>query len=150
MIGVSSCLAGVNCTYKGSNHLIDKVKELVNDGKAITICPEVLGGLNVPRPPCEIVNKDRGSVESIDGNDFTKEFHLGAKRTLEILKKHHIKVVLLKSKSPSCGKGKIYDGTFSNKIIKGDGINTKLLEENGILVYNEDRIDEFFKFIEKG
>lgn len=146
MIAISSCLVGINCTYKGSNHYIPKLKKLVDEGKAITICPEVLGGMSIPRDPCEI-NGDM--VISINQEEKTKEYYDGAYKSLEIIKKHNIEIVLLKAKSPSCGKGYIYDGSFSHRLVNGNGITTKVLEQNGIIVYNEDTIEEFLKEIEK-
>lgn len=146
MIGVSSCLAGCKCTFRGNDHLIEVVKELVDNNEAIMICPEVLGGMSTPRLPCEI--KD-GRVIDIDGKDKTQEYQLGAKKSLETLKKYNIDVVLLKALSPSCGKDRIYDGTFSHTIIEGNGITCQLLQDNGIIVFNEDKIDEFLKYIER-
>lgn len=146
MIGVSSCLAGCKCTFRGNDHLIEVVKELVDNNEAIMICLEVLGGMSIPRLPCEI--KD-GRVIDIDGKDKTKEYKQGAKKSLEILKKYNVDVVLLKALSPSCGKGRIYDGTFSHTVIEGNGITCQLLQDNGIMVFNEDKIDEFLKYIER-
>lgn len=146
MIGVSSCLAGCKCTFRGNDHLIEVVKELVDNNEAIMICPEVLGGMSIPRLPCEI--KD-GRVIDIDGKDKTQEYQLGAKKSLEILKKYNVDVVLLKALSPSCGKDRIYDGTFSHTVIEGNGITCQLLQDNGIIVFNEDKIDEFLKYIER-
>lgn len=146
MIGVSSCLAGCKCTFRGNDHLIEVVKELVDNNEAIMICPEVLGGMSIPRLPCEI--KD-GRVIDIDGKDKTKEYKQGAKKSLEILKKYNVDVVLLKALSPSCGKGCIYDGSFSHTVIEGNGITCQLLQDNGIMVFNEDKIDEFLKYIER-
>lgn len=146
MIAVSSCLAGVSCTYKGGHNNIDKIKELVEQGKAIMICPEVLSGMPIPRDPCEIIGD---KVMSKQGQDRTKEYYNGAHKALQILKDNHVAVALLKAKSPSCGKKYIYDGTFSHTLVEGDGITTKVLEENGIIVYNEDSLDEFFEYIEK-
>lgn len=146
MIGVSSCLAGINCTYSGKNHVIQKIRDMVESKEAIMICPEVLSGMGTPREPCEIVGH---KVISCTGIDHTKEYYDGAYKALEILQKHNVKVVLLKFRSPSCGKGKIYDGTFQHKLIDGNGITVKILEENGIIVYNEDKMEEFFEYIEK-
>lgn len=146
MVGVSSCLVGVNCTYKGKNHKIDKIKEMVNNKEAVMICPEILVGMNIPREPCEIVG---GKVLSCSGVDHTKEYYEGAYKALKILQKFNIDVVLLKAKSPSCGKNKIYDGTFQHRLIDGDGITVKVLQENGIIVYNEDDLEAFYKNIEK-
>lgn len=146
MIGVSSCLAGINCTYRGNNNLIKIIKELVAKKEAVMICPEVLGGLGTPRNPCEIRN---GKVIDINGKDRTKEYELGAKKALNILQQHQIEVVLLKANSPSCGKDKIYDGSFTQTLINGEGITCQLLEKHGIIVFNEHKINEFFKFIEQ-
>ncbi|MFV0393488.1 MAG: DUF523 domain-containing protein [Coprobacillaceae bacterium] len=146
MIGVSSCLAGINCTFKGQNHLIKRIQKMVVSKEAVMFCPEVLGGMSTPREPCEIIN---GKVISCSGVDHTKEYYDGAYRALNLLQKLQVNVVLLKSKSPSCGKGKVYDGTFQHVLVNGNGITVKVLEENGIIVYNEDKIEEFFKYIEK-
>ena len=134
MIGVSSCLAGCKCTYSGDDKLIKLVKEMVMRNEAIMICPEVLGGLSIPRSPCEIRD---GKVVDINGVDWTKEYRLGAQKSLEILQEHDVDVVLL------------YDGTFSHTIINGDGITCQLLEKHGIIVFNDDNIDEFLKYIER-
>lgn len=146
MIGVSSCLAGCKCAYDGNDKLIPLVKEMVERNEAIMICPEVLGGLPIPRTPCEIIG-DR--VMDLNGIDRTAEYQLGAKKALEILKENNVDVVLLKSKSPSCGKDYIYDGTFSHNVINGNGITCQLLENHGIIIFNEDRIEEFLKYIER-
>lgn len=144
MIGVSSCLAGIKCTYRGDDNLINEIKKLVENHEAITICPEVLGGLTIPRHPCEIIN---GKVINNQGEDKTKEYILGAKRALKILQKNNVSVVLMKSKSPSCGKGYVYDGSFSHTLIEGDGITCQLLKKQGIKIFNENELDEFFKYI---
>lgn len=146
MIGVSSCLAGCKCTFRGSDNLIEIIKDMVDHNKAIMICPEVLGGMTIPRAPCEIKN---GRVIDINGQDRTAEYQLGAMKSLEILKQHNVDVVLLKAKSPSCGKNYIYDGTFSHTVVNGDGITCQLLQEHGIIVFNEDEIDKFSKYIER-
>lgn len=145
MIGVSSCLAGVKCTFRGNDNLIELIKELVEKKEAIMICPEVLGGLKIPRDPCEIIE---GRVVDINGEDKTAQYQLGARRALAILQKNNVDVVLLKAFSPSCGKNKIYDGTFSHTFINGDGITCQLLKKNGITVFNENELDEFLKYIE--
>lgn len=127
---VSSCLIGLNTRYdkKSSKNIF---KELNLKYNVIPFCPEQATGLPTPRKPCEI--KD-GSVYNVDGVDLTKEFLDGANETLKLCKMYNIKKAYLKSKSPSCGKGKIYDGSFSGVLIDGDGIVTKLLEENEIEV----------------
>ncbi len=140
---VSACLCGENCRYDGKSTLSERVKRLVDEGKAITVCPEVEGGLPIPRHPCEI----RGNrVVNSHNEDKTEEFISGAEKVLELVKKHNIKKAILKEKSPSCGSSFIYDGTFSRKLIKGQGITTKLLRENGIEVISDEEFDEFGEF----
>lgn len=127
---VSSCLIGLKTRYdKNSSKNI--FKELNLKYNVIPFCPEQAAGLPTPRKPCEI--KD-GSVYNVDGVDLTKEFLDGANEALKLCKMYNIKKAYLKSKSPSCGKGKIYDGSFSGVLTDGDGIVTKLLEENEIEV----------------
>ena len=135
IILVSACLLGVNCKYNGKNNKNDKVLDYIKDKYVIPICPEVFSGLTTPRTPSEIrddkvINKDK--------IDVTKYFEVGALKTLEIAKTLNIKKAILKQKSPSCGCGKIYDGTFSGNIINGDGITTKILKENNIDVISEE------------
>lgn len=135
---VSACLAGVNCKYSGGNNLDLKVLELVKSGKAILVCPEQLGGLPTPRPPSEIIDtKDGAKVILEDGKDVSDEFLKGANETLKIAKMMNIKKAILKQKSPSCGYGKVYDGSFSKTLKDGKGITARLLEENGIEIINK-------------
>lgn len=138
MIVVSACLCGINCKYNGKNNLSEKVKKLVEEGKAVSICPEQLGGLPTPRKSSEIVeNKGELKVITIEGKDVTEEFLLGARKALEIAKLVGAKKAILKSGSPSCGVNGIYDGTFSKKLVKGNGITARLFLENGIEVISE-------------
>ncbi|WP_296877868.1 DUF523 domain-containing protein [Thomasclavelia sp.] len=146
MIGISSCLVGCKCTYKGSDNLVLKLQEYYQKNGAVLICPEVLGGLTIPRLPCEITGN---KVKDIEGNDKTEAYQLGAKKALELLKESGVKAVVLKANSPSCGKGFVYDGTFTHRLIQGDGITTQLLKQHGIAVFNENELADFFKFIEK-
>jgi uncharacterized protein YbbK (DUF523 family) len=141
---VSSCLAGVNCRYNGGNSENKVVVELVKKGLAIPICPEQLAGLPTPRPSCEIVidNLGQSKVLSSDGEDFTKAFVEGAEKTLEIAKIIGAKKAILQSKSPTCGYGCIYDGTFSGKLKKGNGLAAELLMSNGIEIYTEEDVEK--------
>ena len=131
MILVSACLAGFKCKYNGESNTDMNIVELVKKGVAIPVCPEQLGGLPTPRVPSEIIGE---KVFSKDGTDVTEQFEKGAHRTLEIAKLYNCTEAILKSKSPSCGFGKIYDGTFSGVLVNGDGITAKLLKENGVKV----------------
>lgn len=141
---VSACLVGINCRYDAKNSKNDWITELVNQGKAIPVCPEQLAGLPTPRNCCEICSYDDGDrkVISNDGRDLTQEFILGAEKTLEIAKNNNIKSAILKSKSPSCGCGLIYDGTFTGQLIEGNGLTTELLLQNGIKVITEKDLDK--------
>ena len=138
-IGVSACLLGRNVKYNGKNNFSPELVEKLKDAEIIDICPEVLGGLPIPRDPAEIVD---GEVITNKGISVDYEFRKGAKRALEIIKNEGIELVILQSRSPSCGKGLIYDGTFSSKLIEGDGIFVRLLEENGIKAMD---IEEFIE-----
>ena len=139
MILVSACLAGINCRYNGGSCADPAIAELVRQGKAIAACPELLGGLPMPRPSCEILqDPDKGlRVISRDGRDCTQEYKKGARKMLALAKAIGAKRAIFKSRSPSCGVGLIYDGTFSGKLICGNGITTELLIENGIKVFSE-------------
>ena len=131
---VSACLAGIKCRWDGEARPCQKVIELVKKGEAIPVCPEQLGGLNTPRVPAE----QRGDkVFSKESKDVTAQFVKEAEEALKIAKFNNCKEAIIKSKSPSCGSGIIYDGSFSGKLIKGDGIFAKLLKKNNIRVFTE-------------
>ena len=131
---VSACLCGFPCRYDGKSKPDERIKALYEEGRALPVCPEMLGGLTTPRTPCEIIN---GRVVSSDGEDRTNEYLLGSQRVLELCKKHGIKKAVLKQNSPSCGSSHIYDGTFSGTLIEGEGCLTALLRKNGIEVTGE-------------
>lgn len=133
----SACLLGVNCRYDGKIKPNKKVLALAKKEILIPVCPEQLGGQATPRPDAEI--SDNKVLES-NGKDVTKEFKTGAREVLKIAKIFGIKTAILKQRSPSCGSGQIYDGSFSGKIIKGDGITTTLLKKNAINVISEEDI----------
>ena len=128
---VSACLLGINCKYNGGNNYSEEVMEFLKNYEIIPICPEQLGGLKTPRPASEIIGD---KVINIEGDDVTDEYQKGAEATLKIAQLLGAKKALLKAKSPSCGNGKIYDGTFSSVLTDGNGITTKLLKENNIEV----------------
>lgn len=126
---VSSCLLGLNCKYNGGNNYSKEIDEFLKDYDVIPICPEIMGGLPTPRVASERVGD---KVITKDGRDVTAQYKKGAEETLFLAQKYHVKKALLKLKSPSCGSGKIYDGTFSHTLIDGDGVTAELLKNNGI------------------
>lgn len=128
---ISSCLYGVNCKYNGDNnydYLINKLAKKIN---FILICPEILGGLSTPRVPVEIYNK---KAINRDGVDCTEQFKKGAKESLKIANKTKSEIAIMKLKSPSCGMGKIYDGTFNSKLVDGNGMTVEAFLKNDILI----------------
>ena len=141
---VSACLLGVSCRYDGNSCEVEAVKELSKYCTLIPICPEQMGGLPTPRYPSEIVGD---KVINQVGIDVTNEYVKGAHIALEYALLNDVKYALLKAKSPSCGSGQIYDGTFSKTLINGDGICAKLLKENGIEVYSEENINELLDIV---
>ena len=139
---ISACLLGCDCRYDGKNCYKEQIEQLKDQCILIPICPEQMGGLPTPRIPSEIQNE---SVINKEGIDVTAQYKKGARLALEIAKLNDTKVAILKSKSPSCGKGIIYDGTFTGNLIEGDGTTVQLLKENGIAVYTENEIDLFLR-----
>ena len=137
MIFVSGCLVGENCKYNGENNENSRVLDFLKDKEYITICPECMGGLPTPRHPSEI--KDDKVINCV-GEDVTCFFKRGAEESLKLANSHKPELIILKSKSPSCGLGEIYDGTFSKTLIKGDGITCRLLIDNGYKVITEKEI----------
>lgn len=136
---ISACLAGINCKFNGENNLLDSgiLDEISKKYHLLFICPEVFGGLSTSREPAEM--KD-GLVVTKTAKDVSENFKFGAEICLKIAKLNGCKKAILKARSPSCGSGQIYDGSFSKKLIFGDGVAAKLLKENGILVFSEDEI----------
>ncbi len=131
----SACLLGINCVWDGRNKVNPKVVELLKKEQLIPVCPEQLGSLSTPRIPSE---QKGDKVFNKEGKDVTSNFIRGAEETLKIVKLFGIKEAIFKQKSPSCGCGKIYDGSFSGSLIEGDGITTSLLKKNGIKVINDE------------
>nr|VFK52071.1 MAG: Uncharacterized conserved protein YbbK, DUF523 family [Candidatus Kentron sp. TUN] len=133
----SACLLGIDCRYDTGNNKNEKVLELAGKEVLIPICPEQLGGLPTPRTPSE----QRGErVVTKEGDDVTENFLRGAQETLKLARLYRVREAILKQKSPSCGVGKIYDGTFSGKVIRGDGVAAALLKENGIKVMPDEAL----------
>lgn len=144
MIVISACLVGEKVRYDGNHKLDLFYKNLIDEKKAISICPEILGGLQVPREPAEIIGgdgydvwNDQAKVMTVTGRDVTIQFKEGAKRALSIIKDLNANTVILKSDSPSCGSTVIYDGTFTGNKKEGVGVTTALFTLNGINVYDE-------------
>ncbi|WP_223593724.1 DUF523 domain-containing protein [Neobacillus bataviensis] len=152
MILVSSCLAGLDVRYNGTNCLNDKINKLVEENKAITICPELLGGFSTPREPAEIIGGNGedvldGNAKVVDksGKDVTQLYIKGAYSTLEQAIELNATLVVLKENSPSCGSSTIYNGEFSGKKIMGMGVTSALLKRNGLKVISEEQFaDTFF------
>jgi len=141
MIAISACLAGTPCRYDGKAAPDVECAGMVARGEAKTACPEVMGGLETPREPCEIVGGDgydvlagRARIVDREGRDRTEAFILGAQKFLEYLQIQGIHMVYLKARSPSCGAGRIYDGTFTGTLREGDGVTAALLKKNGIKI----------------
>ena len=131
---VSACLCGVYCRYDGKTKCVPEIKALYDSGKAVMICPEVMGGMSTPRAPSEIVGQ---RVMGVNGEDNTEYFVLGAQRSLELCRRYNVKKAVLKQNSPSCGCRQVYDGTFSGRLVDGMGVTARLLSENEIEVCGE-------------
>lgn len=144
MILVSACLVGLNTKYNGGNNYNEKIFNLVKEGKAVFVCPEELGGLTTPRIGSEIKIIDNTKyVFDKNGKDVTEEFVKGAKEVTELVKRLNIKTAILQSRSPSCGINKIYDGSFSGKLIDGNGILVDMLLSIGVEVIDVKDIDNY-------
>ncbi|WP_319469223.1 DUF523 domain-containing protein [uncultured Pseudodesulfovibrio sp.] len=135
---VSACLAGIRCRYDGNNNTSEAVLDLVRKGDAIPFCPEVFGGLTTPRPCCELQN---GRVIDTDGVDRTDAFLRGAEEGLKLARLAGCTEAVLKANSPSCGCGRVYDGTFSGNRIPGNGVFAELLLANGFTIRTEEDLD---------
>ena len=134
---VSKCLLGENCRYKGDNCKSDKVLAYLEGHEIIPICPEQAGGLPTPRDPGERVGN---KVISNKGKDITAEYQKGAEIALKLAQDNKVDLVIFKAKSPSCGKGLIYDGTFTGNKIPGNGVAAELLLANGFKVITDEEI----------
>ena len=137
MIIVSACLADIHCRYDGESKPCEAVIRLVAEGKAIPVCPEQLGGLPTPRLPAEQVG-DR--VIRKDGVDVTAQFERGAQEALKIARLVGAKTAILKARSPSCGCGKIHDGSFTGRLVDGNGIFAELCIKDRLEVETEEEI----------
>ena len=137
---VSHCFFGEPCRYDGASRVDRQVLELHRMGhNLIPVCPEVLGGLDTPRPPAEL--QPDGRVMNRQGEDVTEAYRRGAELALKIARENGCTIAILKARSPSCGSGEIYDGTFSGILTPGFGVTARLLREAGITVMDEEHLD---------
>lgn len=136
-IMVSACLLGENCKYNGGNNRNPKLLRLLSGNTVIPVCPEVLGGLPVPRVPAEILN---GTVMNREGKSVDEAFRNGARKALEIAKQEEPDLIILQSRSPSCGVKEIYDGTFSGKRIPGHGVFAEMALQAGFRVMDAEDV----------
>ena len=137
---VSACLLGEPCRYDGRSKPCEAILKLGEIHRLIPICPEVMGGLPTPRAASEL--QSDGSVRNREGKDVTAEYHGGAESVLAVARAEGCSVAILKEKSPACGSGRIYDGTFSGTLTDGDGVCAALLKQNGIRVLGETEVSE--------
>ncbi len=144
---VSACLAGRACRFDGSDEKDDRLARLVASGRAVLVCPEEDGGLATPRPPAEIVGGDgndvldgRARVVTREGVDVTDAYLEGAHAALEAARRAGARTVVLKARSPACGRGCVYDGSFTRRLRPGDGVTAALLRRNGIEVVTDEEL----------
>lgn len=156
---VSACLLGDPVRYDGKSKPLQhgRLSRLVEAGRVIPFCPEVAGGLPVPRPAAEIVTGDGAAVLDAetrvvtrDGADVSDYFLCGARQALALCRQHGIRVALLTESSPSCGSGQIYDGSFTRRPIAGSGVTTALLRRHGIAVFSQHQLDQALARLEAG
>ena len=139
---ISACLCGHTCRYDGGAFDYPVLRRLAEEGIALPYCPEHAGGLPIPRKPCEILG-DR--VLAADGTDCTAEYTRGAEGALALCRDHGITAAILKEGSPSCGSCRIRDGSHTGRKIPGMGVTARLLVENGIALYSEERLPDHLK-----
>jgi len=142
---MSACLLGVNCRYSGDGKLLEGVERLMEVAEIIPVCPEILGGLTTPRVPAERVGD---KVIAKDGTDVTVQYHRGASESLYLAKLFSAQYALMKERSPSCGYGVIYDGSFAGRKVPGMGVTAEALRAMGVAVFDERQIDELMKRLE--
>lgn len=155
---ISACLMGDLVRYDGRPAGLDhaRLKVWREQGRIVAVCPEVAGGLSVPRSPAQItggtgvdVLDRRAGVMDVDGRDVTAFFLKGAEQTLSLARRHAVRVAVLKEKSPSCGVHRIYDGHFNQTLRPGVGVTTALLEKNAIRVFSEHELDQAAEFLQE-
>ena len=136
---ISACLLGCRCRYDGASKPLDRASELAERHTLVPVCPEQLGGLATPRPPAE---RQGDRVVTREGADVTAQYRRGAEEALRLCRLFDCRAAVLKERSPSCGCGAVYDGTFTGTLTAGDGVTAELLRAAGIPVYGESRLDE--------
>ncbi|WP_433335533.1 DUF523 domain-containing protein [Spirillospora sp. CA-294931] len=149
---VSACLLGSPVRYDGgAKPVADAIwTRWRAEGRLVSVCPEISGGLPVPRPPAEIVGT---RILTDAGDDVTEPFHRGARQALDTARRWDVRLAVLKEGSPSCGSGRVYDGTFSGSTVPGRGVTTELLEDAGIRVFSEDELvaaADYLEILERG
>ena len=144
---ISACLLGDNVKYSGGNNLSPELVTLLEKYNVdiVKVCPECFAGLPIPRVPSEIKET---KVFSKDGRDITEEFLSGAEKTFKIAKENQIDFAILKERSPSCGSSYIYDGSFSGKVIQGQGLTVRKLNEENIVIFSEENLEEIEKYLQ--
>ncbi|WP_100488318.1 DUF523 domain-containing protein [Sporolactobacillus pectinivorans] len=152
MILVSSCLAGYDVRYNGTHCLNDEIRQMIREGKATAVCPELLAGFAIPREPAEIIGGDgddvldgRAKVIEKSGKDVTNAYIKGANAALRKAQEINATTIVLKEYSPSCGSSMIYNGKFNGERVYGIGVTAAWLRKNGIKVFSEEQISEVFK-----
>ena len=143
---VSACLLGVHCRYDGNGVLQEELKQLAKDHNLIPVCPEIYGGLATPRDPAERIGEH---IITKNGEDVTMQYRKGAEEILQLCKFYDCHYAILKERSPSCGYGRIYDGTFRGMLTEGNGVTAQLLIEHGVQIFGESKIAELSSKIEK-
>ena len=150
---ISACLLGKNCRYNGGHSQLNELNKL--DVEWIPVCPEESGGLGTPRPSAEMqenaetILNGKGKIITNKGKNVTSEFIQGAEKSLQLGLGAEVKIAVLKSKSPSCGIGKIYDGSFTKSLKIGNGIFAHLCHENDIACISSDNINRIKKTLAK-
>ena len=144
---VSACMLGISCRYDGKEKPKEEVLKLLEreDIQLIPVCPEQWGGLQTPRLPSE---RRAGGVFNCEGGDVTEQYERGARQTLKAAKLYGCKLAILKERSPSCGKGRIYDGTFTGTLTDGNGVTAELLLEHDIKILGESELEELAEVLD--
>ena len=144
---ISACLLGDPVRYDGLSKPTEHplIKRWQQEGRLISVCPEMAGGLPTPRPPAELQVQESGQrlIQTASGDDVTAEFEKGAQHALALCRQYSIHLAVLMARSPSCGSGRIYDGSFSGRLVDGDGVTADLLKRHGIRVLTVEMLDQF-------